>query len=824
MKRKKPAAPILTPVGQSVSAVSIKTRPVMDIMWVCLFSLLLFLAMTVQTGRMSMILLVLALVLSIGRAPLGRLRQRFCVPVLGFTAFAFMQGFAAIYSHFGEYAVREYQKFLAAFALAVILLVRIEKKHARGILWGIAVVCAVISFLCIDMVSLGVVFHGFNSFVELLGASFADVEMNTWGTRVAGIYNDANVSGSILALGSLVALYLMNSEQVLWKRALVSFLLGVSAMGFFLSMSRGAILCFALALLVWLAAAGKGNRLSLFFQMFFSALIVVVLSIPVASAIGTDSVLPDVLTLVSGLLIFALDWALGSRLSRVLDGKTIPIAITAAVLAVLCCGYAVAAMAVTGPHTFDGETFIERTVELAPGEYTLSGDWDGDMQTFVFSRSYLDMLRRIGTAETLYSGPAGETHFIVTGEEYRLTIRFHGEAGDTLRQAAFSDGTEIKLDHPLLPAFMANRLQDDLLTSNSFLQRLQFFKDGWKLFLRSPLLGGGLGSTEGLLTSVQSYYYESKYIHNHILQVMDDMGLLGLASFLALLLGGLWLLLRQLKTERGGIAALLLACWIMMNIHSLMEINFSVRAYQCLAYVLLLLPVVLYGKPLSERFAKVGGIVTASLLWLYMAVFGGLYLSHRMVEKDLEKGISTSSASEFMAFCESLISHDVFDHENDQLTYVANAVQLNDSRYNGKLRKYAEELRKSGTYPACSGLARYYYLPKGQLEELFACSRDGIAQEASSNDAWNLQCDFYRNEVLPSIDAEQMDVFLDGVLGTKEYLETYSEGRLEEILLTEENKAFLDMAVSVKDSGMDMNGAYLLMTQAFVTEETDPVE
>lgn len=810
MRRKKPAAPVVAPVEQSVSAVSVKTRPAMDAVWVCLFSLLLFLAMTVQTGRMSVILLVLALVLSVGKEPLGHLRQHFCVPVLGFIAFAFMQGFAAIYSHFGDYAVREYQKFLAAFALAVVLLVRIEKKHVRGVLWGVAAVCAVISFLCIDMASFGTVFETFNRFVELLGGTFSTVELNTWGTRVAGIYNDANVSGSILALGSLVALYLMNSEQVLWKRALASVLLGVAAMGFFLSMSRGAILCFALALLVWLTAAGKGNRLSLFFQMFFSAVVVVALSIPAASGIGTASVLPDVLTLVSGLLIFALDWALGSRLAWILEGKGKAIAVTVTLLVVLCIGYAVAAMTVTGPYTFDDSGFLSRTVDLEPGTYTLSGDWDGDISVSVLLQNQMELVH--STGRKIYEGPLEDASFTAVEGE-RLSFQLWAEPGTTIRSLTVSDGTEVALGHPLLPVFLANRLQDSLSSSGSTFLRLQYDKDALKLFVKNPVFGHGLGSTEGLYTSVQSFYYESKYAHNHILQIMTDMGSLGLLAFLALIGGGLWLLLRRLRSEQDAMAAMLLACWVMMNTHSLMEINFSIRAYQCLAYPLLLLPVVLYGEPLSKRFTKIGGIITACLLWLYMAVFGGLYLSHRMVERDFEKGIRTSDVDEFMEFCESLISRDVFDHEDNQLTYVANAVLLNDSDYNRNLRLYVKELRASGTYPACSGLARYYYLPKGQLEELFACSREGIAQEASSKDAWNLQLDFYRNEVLPAAGAENMDAFIDGVLALRDYLAAYSEGRLEEIVLTEENQTFLHNVAEMREGGVPNDMAYLLLTQ-----------
>ena len=122
-----------------------------------------------------------------------------------------MQGLAAIYSPFDTYAVREYYKFLAAFALAVIVLVRFDKKHVQGLLWGVVTVCAVISLLCIDMAVDGVLFHVFNTGVEMLGGTFSTVEQDIWGTRIAGLYNDANVSAAILSLGTLIALYLVSN-------------------------------------------------------------------------------------------------------------------------------------------------------------------------------------------------------------------------------------------------------------------------------------------------------------------------------------------------------------------------------------------------------------------------------------------------------------------------------------------------------------------------------------------------------------------------------------------------------------------------------------
>ena len=821
MKRKRSAAPVTAAAEQPMPPETVKAPGLspLDVMKVVVFSLLLFVSMTVQTGRMSLILAVLALLSFIGKEPFRLMGQRLCLPVLGLLGFMVMTACAAVYSHFGSYAVSEFYKYTAAFSLAMILLARFEKKHVPGLLWGFAAVSAAISLLCIDAASASWLFDGFTRFIEALGGSYAEVEQDIWGTRVAGIYNDANVSASILALGSLVSLYLADSGKTLWKKDLACVLLGISAMGFFLSVSRGAILCFALALLVWLIAAGKGNRLSLFFLMFFSALVVVALSIPAMAAVRGGSLLPDALTLLSGLLIFALDWALGARLARALEGRGKAIAVVAAVLAVLCVCYAVAGMTVTGAYTFNESGYLSRTLSLEPGTYTLSGDWDGALRVNVLAQSEMDMLRRTGGGTDLYAGPAEEASFTITGDEFRVSLLIWGEDGQTVRELTFSDGTKVALGHPLLPSFVANRLQDDLLTSNSFLQRVQFFRDGWTLFLRSPLVGHGLGSTEGLLTSVQSYYYESKYVHSHVLQLMDDMGLVGLAAFLALLGGALWLLLKNLRCENGPLAGMLLAGWVVMNIHSLMEINFSVRAYLCAALVFLLLPVVLYGEPLKLKAAQTVSVGLAVLLWLTLAVSGGLLESHRMVLREMET-FSTHSVAEYMEACRKFITRDPLDPEQNQLTFVGNAVLLDDSRYNGLMRKYEEELRASGTYTACSGLARYYYLPKGQWEELFACSREGIAQEASNKDAWNLQLNFYRNEVLPAIGAENVSVFLDGVLETKAYLETYSQGRLEEIELTEENAAFLTTVASVRENGLPDEAAYLMLTQMYAPAET----
>lgn len=789
---------------------------------VCLFSLLLFLAMTVQTGTASMILLAAALVLSIGKVPMRHMRERLSVPVLGLLLFALMNGLAAIYSAFGEYAVGEYYKFVAAFAIAWILLTRFEKKQVRGLLWGLSAVSAMIGLLCVDSAVQGTLFQGFNTLTEALGATFSNLTLTNT-SRVNGIYNDANVSAAILGMGAIISLYLAASEHKLWKRFAACILLGMSAQSFFLALSRGAILCFGLALLVWLIIAQRDERLRLFLLMFFAAAVTVALSIPAMAALNNGGTLPSILTAATGLGIFIVDFAISAPLTRMLAGKGKMIAVVAAVIAVAVGVYVFKAFTTTGPYTFTGEAYFDRTLDLEAGDYTLYGDCDRELTLVVYAQDDKDRIN--GTTPNLYVGLLSGAAFTVPeGETVRTTIRFYSDEGEgTIRNLTLSDGTEVPLDYPLLPSFVAVRMQDSLMSSSSFTLRVQFMKDALVLFQQSPIIGHGLGSTEGLYTSVQPYFYQSLYVHNHILQVMSDMGLLGLIGFLGLMVGVLWLLLKAVRKNRDPLAAMLLSCWVMMNTHSLMEINFSIRSFQCIAYVILLLAVLLYAKPLTKKTVSLCGWVVAGCFWAYALVFSGLLLSHRAVQRESAE-LATSDPYEFMNAMRSYTRRDVFDHENYQLTFVGNAVILGTPAYNTTMEKYVKELRDSGTYTACSGLARYYYLPRGEFEELFACSREGIAQEASTKEAWNLQLNFYRTEVLPAASAGYMDEFVDGVLALKDYLEEYSQGRLEEIQLSEENQSFLNAVSSAKENNVPADGVYLLLTAMFGAQEATPTE
>lgn len=790
-----------------------------DTLMVVLYSVLLFFAMTVQTGTVSMILCGLAFLSLLGKKPLSRFEQRLSVPVLGLLAFAIVYGASAIYSPFGANAQSEFYKFIAAFSLAVILLSRFERKHVPGLMWGGASVSTVIALISLDMNCVRVLFGPFNALMNALGTDYTSALQESAAARVNGLYNDANVTAALFSLAIFAALYLLKSSTCVWRRLAASLLAGVNAVSLLLTGSRGALLCFAAACLVWLAAE-RVKRVGLFLLLVETAVSMLAAGIPASSMVTNGNEMAVVLCLLSGLILFVLDVLAGRRLEPVLSAhkKAALAAVGAlcAVIAVVCA----AAFLHTAPYTFaaDGESVTYLLHDGVSGEVTLTGDVDGDPEVLVYSQNWLE---RYHNGETkLYSGQMSQCVFTVPEDAVEVHVHIIGQAGETLRRLALSDGTEITLSYPWLPDAISSRLLNDrLLGGNSTFMRQLYIKDTCALIAKAPLMGHGLGSTENLTRSVQSFQYESKYAHNHLLQTMADTGIVGTVFALCFVLGSAWLCLQAIRKEKDSLAAALLAVWVMMNLHSLMEISFSVRGFKCFAYVLLALPVLLYAKPLlagetakARKQAKTVGILVTVVYALYLAVFGGLLESARMTDRKAEN-FQTSDVYEYLNFLRSCVRGDMFDHDSYQRDYVATAVQLDDRRYNGDLLNYVKQLRASGTYENDSALARYYYLPRQEWSELFDCSLEGIHQVRSSPDGWNLQMDFYREEVLPAMGADNVSAFVDGVLSLGEALDAMNaEGRLETVALNETNQSFLTLCRSVKEQALSGQDAYTILT------------
>ena len=114
----------------------------------------------------------------------------------------------------------------------------------------------------------------------------------------------------------------------------------------------------------------------------------------------------------------------------------------------------------------------------------------------------------------------------------------------------------------------------------------------------------------------------------------------------------------------------------------------------------------------------------------------------------------------------------------------------------------------------CTAVSRYYYLPRGDYENVFACSREGLEHLKAYRDSWNLQFIYYFEEVLPTVGPENFETFVAEVNATRAMLAEYEAQRLETIDMAVLVQTYLDGLDAVAElPAEEAYGQLLLLVQ-----------
>ncbi|MBM6977551.1 O-antigen ligase family protein [Intestinimonas butyriciproducens] len=751
---------------------------------------------------------VLLAVSLLGAMPRWAARNRVSLPALAVCLYFLLNCAAGLYTRFGGFAAVEFGKILTAFCVFLTVLLHARRGEIRCLAAMGAAVCAAYGFLSVDAASI----RSFSTiFIQamdgLFGTHFMGMETGyEAGIRITGVFGNPNFMAGFLALGIFLSLYLVRAAGSRRERLAACLLLGLNTFSFLLLFSMGAVASFVVAVLLYLAAERRERRVSLFIllaETAFTALLFGFVAMPgLGSGQGALGIVPDLAGFGNGLVLWALHEFGGLRLSQHLERRKRETLIAAGVLAGGLCLYVLLGFQLTGAYTLDAGETLRRSVYPEAGTYTLEGDWTGEISVTVESQNTVDTI--VHTSTVLYSGPLEGASFTVPEGTRVVYLNFQGGEGDRLESLSLSNGPRVKLGYLLFPGFIANRIQG-LWANQNAIQRLAFFQDGLRIYAQSPIIGNGLGSFVGQLFSVQDFYYETTYVHNHYIQVLLEMGIPGLISFLVLLgSAAVTLLRRRREGEDDHLLPALLGCLAVSALHALTEIDWSVGVYQIMALLVLGLVAVRFARPLPRTGGKAAGIAVPALPAVVCLVFAVL-LSGNLYAENIYSEVKIGLREQTADTMSQLAAIDRYNWAQYELDMAVNAAQSSNEKYASIAARYIEDCRALKIYTINQSLETYVYLPMGRYEEFFQASREGIPQAASKSSTWQQEFSLYEVAMRDlSLNApDQLSWFADQVALTYEMLMEYNQGRLSPITLTEQNLAFLDRVLALDEVGLN---------------------
>jgi len=740
-------------------------------------------------NRKGLIILCCVLTLALCAAALIRRRPGDGVTsfMLLFGAYLLWMAVSVIWAGAGKFFLREFSKQLFALPLVVFILFFLPREEAqlRKLLLTLSALGAVFALLSVDVASVGIS----RGLLGLLrGFSSLDTGFES-GTRLTGIFANGNISAGLLALCLFFSFYLLESAETRFQRVFAAVCGAFQAFVFLLNFSMGATGFFAVSVLVYLLCAGE-TRLSAFLRMLELALptaAAVFLSFRFFEADGAKLAIPFAALLLSGAAAALLELFLHPRLLSALRPRKRAAGFLVGCAVLLLAVYLALGFLLTGGVTLSPGGTLRRSVYPEAGDWTLETAATGSVNVFIVSQNEQEIVMH--TETVLYNGPAGSAPFTVPAGSRVVHFTFSSPEGAALSEAAISGpgSVSIHLGYPLLPGFIANRMQG-LRANQNAIQRTAFFRDGMKVFRDRPVLGAGLGGFESLLFGYQDFYYETKYVHNHYIQVLLDEGIVGFILYLALLiltLVTLWTGRRKDAPFRRLYPALC-ASFAMIVLHSFMEVVMSISVYLPFAYGVMALAAVCWGRPLAKRLLAVAAAAVPGAVALAYAI---------LIAMNLQAAGSVDSATgsyvRFLGTLEKAAGSDVFEKNDWMVSYITAVSESGLGEYRGKADGYAARLMDVPSNSLHQYLIRYY-LSFGDVAPALAAAERGTDYAGADSRVWNAYfAAFY--DAYSSLPMLQQPI-LDAVSALNEKLLVTRERLMGEIELNETSRAIISIA------------------------------
>lgn len=700
----------------------------------------------------------------------------------------------SFYAISGKFALYGVNRIYIAMFIYLCVYYLANNTTLRRVIMILSAVGAVSTVISIDAASAGFLSKIFKAIMSVFTRQYTNNGIFEFGSRITSIFGNPNVFAGLIALTCIMSVYLFVTSKNNKEKMCASIVLGINALGFLLAFSVGATMSFALACLVYIILSKE--KIYLITTMTLVALTTVLMTflsfMGLGKTMGFLAFLPHIVILLQCMIIYALDRFVGVNLAKTLEKKSKVAGFALMGLIAFAGIYMMVGFNLTTEYIGINASFT-RALYLQPGEYTLETDKSEGVILNIYSQDTEQTMMHETT--NLYYGSDATINFTVPEGSKVTKFDFTG-TGD-VKTATLNGDIKIKLKYTLLPEFIANRLQGIKANQNA-IQRLVFFKDGIEVFKESPVFGVGIGGFETALTGVQDFYYETKFVHNHYIQTLAEGGIFGLLVFVLMLGSMFFVLIKALKKKSDNpILPALFAAMVMMSIHSMVEVVFSVGVYLLFAFFIFGLISSLDETYISNKVIRIGAIIGFAIA---LTVNLGNFMAKVITSSRNNTTFTTLSTAQAI---------DIYEKNDYLLAYVLNSSDKLPQNIQDTANKYAKKLSKATSNSIPQALTGYY-LETNQYDEAIAMMDKSIAISGSVASTWHKQFDNLEKYIDPvgKTDYEQVSKlentqnYIPLIKERVAILDKYNENRLQKIKLSPKNNVFLTKIYKIDKLGL----------------------
>ena len=177
--------------------------------------------------------------------------------------------------------------------------------------------------------------------------------------------------------------------------------------------------------------------------------------------------------------------------------------------------------------------------------------------------------------------------FTASKETHSVVILFNNniqkaQQGLTINSLYINDSKYI-LEYAYLPVKLVKRIENFALENKSLWERTTFFKDGLKIASQNIFTGTGGRGWLYNYEDVQSYVYASTEIHNYLIQIFVENGIISVITWITIIIYCIFRIVKRWKNKNIKIIDL---AFILLTLHSLVDFDMS---FYCIMVIWIIL-------------------------------------------------------------------------------------------------------------------------------------------------------------------------------------------------------------------------------------------